>query len=875
MANENRRTKVFLCHAGEDKHFVQEIYKKLRADGFDPWLDKEDLLPGQLWKDEIPRVIHSAACMLVFLSNKSVAKRGYVQKEFKLALETLEEIPEGQIFLIPVRINECKIPDQFSRLHCCDLFEEDGYKQIVKAIRTTVTNELSDGPIEKAIRPWNLPLDRNPFFTDREEIISQLSNELNAKRKVALSGIPGVGKTQIALEYAYRDGKNYRAVLWSRAETKETLISSFIAIAGLLNIPEKDDQEEDRVIQAVKKWLSTHDRWLMVFDNVDDITFVRDFIPIAIEGHILLTTRTQAMGGMAHRIFVEPMTPTDGARYLVHRAGIISPNAPLDAALEFAPREYAERLSIELGGLPLAIDQAGAFIEENIMSPEEYLSLYKEEGKQLRQERGQHDAASQGHSESVTITFSLAFRRLVVINPAAAELLRLCSFLYPEQIPEKVLLESAEDLGEALSSAATNSMDWIKARQAACRLSLLSREIDSKSLNIHRVVQAVLKDEMNIDIQKKWAERAVRVINRGFPDAKFENWPHCERLILQALTCAELIVDFELAFPEAGRLLIALADYTNYRGRYEEAESFYNYAIEVRKKIYGPNHPEVGTCLTNLAVLYFRQGRYEESATLFKKDIDIQEQAFGAGHPNVGIIINNLAEICRIQGKYKKAESLYRRALEIFEKTQGTTHPNFANTLNNLGLVCWHRAKYDDAELLCKRALAISKKAYGLNHPAVASSLNNLSLVYWHRAKYDKAELLCKRALAIRKEAYGLKHASIADSLTNLASIYRDQEMYNKAESLFMRALDIRELNLGLVHPDVANSLKNIGLLYASQDRYQEAERLFRRALDILEGASVLNSQDAVTIFRAYTQLPIKTGQIEKAQELNERSKQK
>ena len=321
MANQNRRDKVFLCHASEDKRYVQKIYKKLKADGFAPWIDKEDLLPGQLWKEEIPRVIHSAACMLVFLSTTSIAKRGYIQKEFKLALDTLEEIPEGQIFLIPVRIDDCKIPDRFSMIHCCDLFEEDGYEQIVKAIRTTITNELSDGTIEEAIRPWNLPLDRNLFFTGREEIIRQLSNELNTKGKVALSGIPGVGKTQIALEYAYRYGKNYRAVLWSRAETEETLISSFIAIAGLLNIPEKDDQEEDRIIQAVKKWLSNYDRWLMVFDNVDDITFVRDFIPIAIEGHVLLTTRTQAMGGMAHRILVTPMIPTDGARYLVHRAG--------------------------------------------------------------------------------------------------------------------------------------------------------------------------------------------------------------------------------------------------------------------------------------------------------------------------------------------------------------------------------------------------------------------------------------------------------------------------------------------------------------------------------------------------------------------------
>ena len=237
MENQNRCAKVFLCHASEDKHLVQKIYKKLKADGFEPWIDKEDLLPGQLWKEEIPRVIHSAACMLVFLSTTSIAKRGYIQKEFKLALETLDEIPEGQIFLIPVRIDDCEIPIRFAGIHCCDLFEEDGYERIVMAIRRSTTNKLSDGAVKEAVIPWNLPLNRNLFFTGREEIINQLRNELKTKGKVALSGIPGVGKTQIALEYAYRYRKNYRALFWSRAENEESLISSFLSIAGILKSP--------------------------------------------------------------------------------------------------------------------------------------------------------------------------------------------------------------------------------------------------------------------------------------------------------------------------------------------------------------------------------------------------------------------------------------------------------------------------------------------------------------------------------------------------------------------------------------------------------------------------------------------------------------
>ncbi len=822
MANQNRWPKVFLCHASEDKRLVQKIYKKLKADGFAPWLDKEDLLPGQLWKEEIPRVIHSAACMLVFLSTTSVAKRGYIQKELKLALETLDEIPEGQIFLIPVRIDDCKIPNRFAGIHCCDLFEEDGYERIVNALSRSITNELPDGAIKQAVVPWNLPLNRNLFFTGREEIIEQLKNQLKTKGKVALSGIPGVGKTQIALEYAYRYGKNYQAVLWSRAENEETLVSSFLSLASILNLPEKDGENKDHIIQAVKKWLSKYDRWLLVFDNVEDLPLVRNFIPIGIKGHILLTTRTQAMGGMAQRILIAPMIPNDGARYLLHRSGILSSTSSVDTAKEISQRKLAECLSIELGGLPLALDQAGAFMEENLIAPDEYLSLYKEEGKQLRQERGQHDTASQGHSKSVTITFTLAFRKLIDINPAAADLLRLCAFLYPEQIPENVLLDSAKDLGDALSSAATNKMDWIKARQAACRFSLLSREIDNKSLNIHRVVQAVLKDEMNEDIQKKWSERAVRLINRSFPDTIFENWPDCERLISQARTCASLIVDWKFAFPEAGRLLIVLADYNHYRGRYGEAESLYNYAIGVKEKIYGKNHPKVGTCINNLAVLYYRIGRYEEAERLYKKSIDIQKQYFGADHQNVGTAINNLAEIYRIQNKYDEAEPLYRRAHEILEKALGTNHPNVADTLNNMGLLLWHQAKYDEAEQLCKRALAIRKETLESNHPA------------------------------------------IADSLTNLASIYRDQNKFLEAEPLFRHALELRIQVLGQKHPDVANSLKNLGLMYFAQKRYQDAKLLIQQALNILKEASTLNSQDAEILFRKYAQLLTKTGQKEK-----------
>lgn len=143
---------VFLCHASEDKTKVVEVYHFLRQQGFKPWLDKEDLLPGQRWEQEIPKALRASGFILIFFSQNSVSKRGYVQREFKLALDVLEEIPEDQIFVIPVRLDVCSVPQQFHFLQYCDLFETGGIDRVVRAIRTV----LKDGKqtqVESSMSP--------------------------------------------------------------------------------------------------------------------------------------------------------------------------------------------------------------------------------------------------------------------------------------------------------------------------------------------------------------------------------------------------------------------------------------------------------------------------------------------------------------------------------------------------------------------------------------------------------------------------------------------------------------------------------------------------------------------------------------------------
>lgn len=131
----NSRIKVFLCHANEDKDLVTKVYHRLKKDGFKPWLDKEDLLLGQSWDKVIPKVIDESDFIIIFLSTHSVSKRGYVQKEFKLALDVLDQMPEDQVFIIPVKLDDCPIPEKFKFLQWANLYEKDGYDKILKSLK--------------------------------------------------------------------------------------------------------------------------------------------------------------------------------------------------------------------------------------------------------------------------------------------------------------------------------------------------------------------------------------------------------------------------------------------------------------------------------------------------------------------------------------------------------------------------------------------------------------------------------------------------------------------------------------------------------------------------------------------------------------------
>ena len=635
------------------------------------------------------------------------------------------------------------------------------------------------------LEPWTVPYPRNPFFTGREKILEDLRAALETRGRAALSGLGGVGKTQTATEYAYRHRKEYQSVFWVRAELRDTLLPSFVAIATALHLPESAAQKQEEAVGAAQRWLEANPGWLLVLDNADDLALAREFIPRDTQGHILLTTRAQATLVIAERVEIQKMEAEEGALFLLRRAGIIPRDALLSAAFE-GDRQLAEQISRELGGLALALDQAGAFIEETPSSLAEYLEFYRSERSKLLAERG-----GLGDQPSVSVTFSLAFKKVAEASAAAADLIRLCAFLAPDAIPEEIFREDGAELGENLATINT-PVDFAQVIREAGRHSLIDRNPPSKTLDIHRLVQAVVRDGMEKAEQRQLAERAVRAVGRVFPGVEFSSWPRCERVLPHAQACAGLVDEFGFEFAEAGLLLNETGSYLHERARYVEAEPLHRRALRIWEKALGPEHPDVATSLDNLAALYYAQGKYAEAVPLCRRALGIKEKALGPEHPDVANCLNNLAELYDAQGKCAKAEPLHQRALGIREKALGPEHPAVALSLNNLAELYDAQGKYVEAEPLYQRALRICEKALGPEHPDVATSLDNLANLYYAQGKYAEAEPLYQRALGIREKALGPEHPNVATVLENYAVLLRQTGRESHATEMEARAKAIR-----------------------------------------------------------------------------------
>lgn len=376
---------------------------------------------------------------------------------------------------------------------------------------------------------WIVPYRRNPFFTGRETLLAQLREHFimhtseSSAQGLAINGLGGIGKTQLALEYAHRYRSTYSSTLWVSASSYETLLSDYILMADHLGLPERFTPDQNTIVASVRLWLENNKHWLLIIDNIEGLNLLESFLPTKNTGHILLTTRAQATGEF-ESFSLEQMDSTESTDLLLRRARITTSQISREH-LSHTDQTTATQIAQEIHGLPLALDQAGAYIEETACSLSEYLALYQNQRKTLLAERGSN---ASHHPESVVATFLLSLQKIETTYPLAAGVLRACAFLDPDAIPEEIITEVTSELGSRFESVDSHSHLFHDAIKQLRKFSLLHRDSSQEILRLHRLVQVVIRDDMEVDTQYQWAVRTIQVVNKTFPSViDVTTWAQC------------------------------------------------------------------------------------------------------------------------------------------------------------------------------------------------------------------------------------------------------------------------------------------------------------------------------------------------------------
>lgn len=441
---------------------------------------------------------------------------------------------------------------------------------------------------------WNIPEENlNPNFTGRVDYLEQLRARLTAGQPTAVTqplavhGLGGIGKTQLALKCAQTYKDTYAVGLWVSARDAAALPTEYAKLARELGLPAQDLQETDLIVAAVRDTLSRNHSWLLIFDNAEEPEQLNRFLPHPIRGHVIITARTPNWRGLGiEPLSLDVMTEADAVAFLHQRSGQTG--------------DGAEAVAAELGRLPLALQHAGAYIAETSMAYPEYLALLQSH----RQELFSQATRPPDYPATVVTTWNLAYRDIREQDPAALDLLRLCAYLNPDNIPLDVLNEGSAHLPDPLADALADPLKRNNAIRFLQRYALLTRS--GEYLNVHPLVQAVTRDRLTVEARESWGSAAVSLLANAFPDDIYDNpaaWENCERLLPHAITADEQAQALGLAGEAMALLLNQMAAYLHMRVEYKEARPYFERALVIREQVLGPDHPYTKTVRDNLNAL--------------------------------------------------------------------------------------------------------------------------------------------------------------------------------------------------------------------------------------------------------------------------------
>jgi tetratricopeptide (TPR) repeat protein len=670
-------------------------------------------------------------------------------------------------------------------------------------------------------RIWNVPQLRNPAFTGREDVLEALAAARGQGAAATaitqtIAGLGGVGKTSLAVEYAYRQSSQLDVVWWLRAEKPATLLGDFTGLASALELPETAQSDPSLVVRGVHRWLADHDRWLLVFDNANRPEELTPLLPPAGRGQVLVTSRWAAWGEWARPMQLKVMSRKEAVAFVGRRTGTTD-------------EQIAAALAEAMGDLPLALAEAAAYIEQTQLGLYNYLRLVQERAVDLFGLR-----QPTGAQRRVATVWSLSLERVREEAPGTEALLDLCAFLAPEDIPRDLFSEHAAVLPEELRELAGDLLAYNEALGVLGGYSLVT--VTPTSLGLHRLVQAVIRARLD-QKEVRWARVAIELIDAAFPVKSWEvaKWAACQRILPHLLAVTEHAERLDIAGDVTSRLLDRASTYLRGRGQPAEALPLAKRALTVTEQALGPDHPTVGDRHDELGRALSQAGDYQGARQQLERALAIHKSAYGPDDRRVGADHNELGIVLQQLGDLTGARAELEQAIEIHEANLGPDHPESASVYSNLGAVLADLGDLDGARTQFERGLEIGQATLGPDHPKMAIRYSNLGSVLCQRGDLEGARTQLEGALEISEATLGSDHPQTATLYSNLGDVLRQQGDLEGARTQLEQALEIGEATVGPNHPTMATRHSNLGLVLRDLGDLAGARTQFERALKITE----------------------------------------
>ncbi len=712
-----------------------------------------------------------------------------------------------------------------------------------------VNTQNIDG--QKKLTPIkDIPYRGSLHFVGRETELTTIHEDLRRGNYVAITGMGGLGKTELVTQYARQYQDHYDGIIWFNARQRILAAEIFelFTLKFGLEIPQTQGEKPLTLQQQVAWcWLQypeTQKPVLIVVDDLIDLTQLQAVVPPKTHFRVLITTRQQHLDpNYIQELPLEVLSPPIALKLLQKLLGKNHQRVVNEP-------EIATKICEFLGNLPLGIILVGSYLRE-------YFEVSLTQMLERLQKRKLDETAFQNRETinqtqlGIKAAFNLTWETLDTQTQYLGAFLSLFS-------PQLILWDLVVEVIELEVENEEKQLIWTEEELTNSKKRLYQvnfLQIDQESpeaYTIHNLVRLFLQEQLaEVGEKQPILERTfitpMIAVAKRLPQSPTSedieifqlfvvHWEDLGKRLIDEInqeTVAKNNLPVSMLADEIFWVFEGLGRFYQGQGLYQVAEFWYQKLVKVCQTLFTGDHPDVAQSLNNLALLYHNQGKYSEAEPLYLDALEMRKRLFTSDHPDVATILNNLALLYHNQGKYSEAEPLYLDALEMTRRLFTSDHPDIANSLNNLAGLYDSQGKYSEAEPLYLDALEMKKRLFTGDHPDVASSLNNLANLYHNQGRYSEAEPLYLDGLEMRKRLFKSDHPDVANSLNNLAVLYYSQGKYSKAEPLYLDALEMRKRLFTGDHPDVASSLNNLASLYHNQGKYSEAEPLYLDALEM------------------------------------------